>query len=475
MSCSISARARAFSASWPAGPAPRASTPSRSPTSSRSRGRSPAPMPARIGSSTSRSTRPRRAAERVDVVVCDQIGRFRVRSRRRRDFADARTPVPQADGRLVPAAVELWVTAVECPEAFAQIEFWNTRPAGVDVTPARSLAANTGYPRHLKAGDLLAPPVCAARADLTRDVPMPLRLNARLEVARAGTLHGLGGWFVAQLAPGVRMTNSPLAPDRINRRNVFLPFDHPVAVMAGDRVECSLQALPGDSVLGWQADVSSAHAPDRPRAHFAHSTWRGMLIDSRRARAHAAGAPAAADGSRPRTAVGARAGRRPAHRRGDRGGGAAGGTPISSRPRARRPRSWPKCSHATRRESPKRRDPGVLHSSTMTCYRVSGFVFASGVAFPDLAPIAGARAEARLVLTRRSIARRGPGGITAGACRRAWSGCGSRASGRSICSGSRASPTFSCHPTRRSCDAGRAPALRSTRFATCFSTRCCRS
>lgn len=40
----------------------------------------------------------------------------------------------------------------------------------------------------------------------------------------------------------------------------------------------------------------------------------------------------------------------------------------------------------------------------MTTYRVSGFVFASTVAFPDLAPIAGARADTTLVLTRRAIA-----------------------------------------------------------------------
>jgi hypothetical protein len=40
----------------------------------------------------------------------------------------------------------------------------------------------------------------------------------------------------------------------------------------------------------------------------------------------------------------------------------------------------------------------------MTSYRVSGFVFASALGFPDLAPIPGARADTILVLTRRTIA-----------------------------------------------------------------------
>jgi len=217
--------------------------------------------------------------ERVDVVVCDQIGRFGFEAGVIENLADARRRFLKPGGRLVPSAVELWVTAAECPEAFAQIEFWNTRPAGVDVTPARTIAANTGYSRHLKAGELLAAPVCTGRVDLTHDVPRPLRLTARLHVERAGTLHGLGGWFVAELSPLVTMTNSPLAPDRINRRNVFLPFDRPVEVAAGDLVDVSLQVLPEDSVLVWQADVSSPNAPDQPRARFAHSTWRGMLLD----------------------------------------------------------------------------------------------------------------------------------------------------------------------------------------------------
>jgi precorrin-6B methylase 2 len=217
--------------------------------------------------------------EQADVIVCDQVGRFGFEAGVIENYTDARRRFLRPGGRLVPASVEFWVTAVECPEAFAQIEFWNTRPAGVDVTPARAIAANTGYPRHLKADELLAAPVCAGRVDLTRDVPLPLRLTARLLVERTGMLHGLGGWFVAQLSPRVTMTNSPLAPNRINRRNVFLPFDRPVEVAQGDVTEVALQALPEDSVLVWQAEVFSPNAPDRPRARFAHSTWRGMLID----------------------------------------------------------------------------------------------------------------------------------------------------------------------------------------------------
>lgn len=217
--------------------------------------------------------------ERVDVAVCDQIGRFGFDAGVIEYFDDARCRLVKAGGRFVPAALEFWVAPVECPDAFAQVEFWNTRPAGFDMSPARALAVNTGYPRHVQPTELLGPPVVAGRVDLSEERPRPLRLAARVHVERAGALHGVGAWFTAQLSPGVVMTNSPLASDRINRRNVYFPIDGPLAVDPGDLIDVSMRILPEDSLVVWQVVIRSSMAPALPRAQFEHSTWRGMLMD----------------------------------------------------------------------------------------------------------------------------------------------------------------------------------------------------
>ncbi len=217
--------------------------------------------------------------ERVDVVVCDQIGRFGFDAGVIEYFDDARRRLLAPGGRLVPSALELWVAPVDCPEARAQVEFWRTEPAGFNVSPARAVAANTGYPRHLRPGEILGPPAAAGRIDLTRDLERPLRLSATLAVARAGTLHGIGGWFSATLSPSVTMTNSPLAADRVNRRNVFLPIDAPVDVTPEDEVRVAMQLRPEDWVLVWNVSVGRAGEPELARARFTHSTWRGMLFD----------------------------------------------------------------------------------------------------------------------------------------------------------------------------------------------------
>jgi hypothetical protein len=217
--------------------------------------------------------------ERVDVVVCDQIGRFGFDAGVVEYFDDARRRLLGPGGRLVPSALEFWVAPVECAEAHARVEFWQTRPAAFDVSPARTIAVNSGYPRHFRPEELLGAPAAVGRVDLTAEAPRPIRLETVLPIARAGTLHGIGGWFSARLSPSVTMTNSPLAPDRINRRNVFLPVDRPVDLTPDDEVRVALLLRPEDSVLVWKVSVGPAGDPDRPRARFTQSTWRGMLFD----------------------------------------------------------------------------------------------------------------------------------------------------------------------------------------------------
>jgi hypothetical protein len=87
--------------------------------------------------------------------------------------------------------------------------------------------------------------------------------------------HGLAGWFVAQLSPDVTMTNAPGAADRIGRRNVFLPLEHPVEVAAGDVVGATIVIRPDDVVVSWRVSIERA---GRVLASTSQSTLRGMLV-----------------------------------------------------------------------------------------------------------------------------------------------------------------------------------------------------
>ena len=62
---------------------------------------------------------------------------------------------------------------------------------------------------------------------LEEDQPGLLSFEAKLEISRDCELDGLVGWFDCELAPGIKMSNSPLAGSRINRPNAFLPCRAP--------------------------------------------------------------------------------------------------------------------------------------------------------------------------------------------------------------------------------------------------------
>jgi len=208
--------------------------------------------------------------ERADVVVADQIGRFGFEAGLLECFSDARARFLKPGGRMIPVRVTLEVAPVEHSDLSGQVEFWTGRPEGFDVGPARAVAANTGYPARFRPDHLLAIPARLALLDLATATPGPFRGDVTVEVTRDGTLHGVGGWFAADLAPGVTMSNGPLAPAPINRHNVFFPIDCPVTVKQGDRVRIAMRIVPGESMVTWTVEAGGQR--------FVHSTFRGMLI-----------------------------------------------------------------------------------------------------------------------------------------------------------------------------------------------------
>lgn len=219
--------------------------------------------------------------EPVDVVIADQIGfgsEFGLFSY----FDDARERLLKAGGVMIPSRVDMHIAPVECYEINEQIEFWNYNQAGFDVRPAHMLAANVYYRPRLSREQLLSVPAMGASVSFCVPTPEALHLQAEFIVARTGTLHGIGGWFGAQLSPSVWISNSPLAEDAIDRNQVFFPIDQPVEVTEGEQVKVAMHILNADHVVSWTVEVLGAaddHGELRPsRAKFAHSTWKGMLI-----------------------------------------------------------------------------------------------------------------------------------------------------------------------------------------------------
>jgi Methyltransferase domain len=212
--------------------------------------------------------------EKVDVLVCDQIGHFGFEAGLFDFVTDARRRFLKPGGAMIPARVDLQIAPVADPELEAAVRFWCQRPAGFDTSPAHAWAASTGYPTKFDADQCLGEPVVAASVDVPGITGEPLDLNVSTVIKNRGVLDGIGGWFAAELAPGVTLTNSPLSPDRIDRRNVYFPIA-PVAVEPGDTLTVRMRILPAAVIVSWRGEVTRA---GRTLASFDRSTLGGMLL-----------------------------------------------------------------------------------------------------------------------------------------------------------------------------------------------------
>ena len=226
--------------------------------------------------------------ERADLVVADLVGGFGYEAGVLEYFEDARARLLRPGAATIPEAITVEVAPVESAPLHAEVEFWGSRPGGFDFEQARLTASCTPAWRFLQRENLLGDPVALRTIDLATARPDPFGATLDLPVGRPGILHGIGGWFRARLAPGVEMTTSPLAAERIDRRNVFLSLGRAVPVQEGDRVRVRMNYVPAQFLVAWRGSVVDG-ATGEVRARFDQSNFHSFGISATELRAHSPG------------------------------------------------------------------------------------------------------------------------------------------------------------------------------------------
>ena len=212
--------------------------------------------------------------EKVDVVIADQIGYFGFEAGLFEYFRDACKRFLKRGGRTIPLRVDLKVGAVNSPRSWKSVDFWCAGREGLDLSPARALASNTCYPRNAKDLRLLSSIGSLLSLDVT-SAPPSFSANTKVRISRDGTMHGISGWFSAQLSPHVAMTNGPAAVRRINRPSSFMPLERALRVVRGDQVAVGLNATPEQSLVTWKIAIKGKGTE---KARFTHSTMRSLLL-----------------------------------------------------------------------------------------------------------------------------------------------------------------------------------------------------
>src|SRR5688572_9003974 len=210
--------------------------------------------------------------ERVDVVVCDHVGHFGIDYDILEMLLDARRRFLKPEGIVIPAELRLSIAAVESEDCRALTAKWRSDRVPADYHWVGDLAGETKYPVNLKADDVLTSPAQIATVLPGSEARTFFSWTTDLVAARDGRVDGIAGWFDCRLAADVWMTNSPLACERLQRAQAFLPLPGP-RVRAGEPIRVTVMSRPGDRVIGWVVNLTQSGQ------RFSRSTWNGQLLD----------------------------------------------------------------------------------------------------------------------------------------------------------------------------------------------------
>lgn len=184
--------------------------------------------------------------ERADVLLSETLGSFGIDENTLAFTADARDRFLAPGGRMVPQAIRPWLAPVQSPNEHKRSDFWGD-VAGFDYSAA--LQEMLGRMSLVTFGveDLLAAPQCVGNLDLRTVDADALAHRMVFPLLRPGTVHGLAGWFEADLCEGVSITTAPGAPPT-HWQQAFFPFLQTPRIVAGDFLEVTLHAGPKDEL-----------------------------------------------------------------------------------------------------------------------------------------------------------------------------------------------------------------------------------
>ena len=222
-----------------------------------------------------------RLPEQVDVIVSVLTGNFLLTEDLLPALFHARDTALKPGGRLIPQAATMEAVPVSAPQVHAKdIASWSVPQQGVDMSVARTYAANTIFygAEHFKDASYLADPMTLHRLDLLHDVYEGVHTEATFEIARSGICHGVAGWFSLQL--GDRWLSTSPQAESLHWSAAFLPLDPPMPLELGEQVSFSLDRQPyGDWTWRLQSATASRRHSTLLSAPMKASTLRKASLE----------------------------------------------------------------------------------------------------------------------------------------------------------------------------------------------------
>lgn len=209
--------------------------------------------------------------ELADVLVSETLWNLGIGEGLPGLVRDMRARVLVPEPRIVPGRFRVVVAPLSSERRWHSVGFWSGDIDGLRVEPARELAANSMLIASIASDELLGEGRAVGEIVLgAPEIERDLRGEAAWDLPAGAIVHGLAGWFDAELAPGVGLSNPPGSES--SWRPVFLPVDPPLAVSRAGRLDVAFEALADGREIRWRLECDGAVR--------AQSSFRGRLLDA---------------------------------------------------------------------------------------------------------------------------------------------------------------------------------------------------
>jgi protein arginine N-methyltransferase 1 len=222
--------------------------------------------------------------EPIDLVVSDLRGALPLYGQHIPTIIDARTRLLAPGGAMIPIRDVIWATVVEEPKTYGRyLDIWRQIDDGLTFEVPRRMAANEWWTTRLECGQIMAAPLPWATLDYRVIEDPSIEGSLEFTIERAGTAHGVGAWFDAELIDGISFSGAPgeteLAYDTVYS-NAFFPFAEPLEVSAGDMIIVDLHAdlVGADYIWRWETSVRRRNELARVAVRFEQSSFFGRPV-----------------------------------------------------------------------------------------------------------------------------------------------------------------------------------------------------
>lgn len=192
-------------------------------------------------------------SEKVDLVVTEILGTFALDENILRYIIDSRDRFLKPDGKLIPSGIKLFLAAVESPEAYKYVSFWDKHLYKLDLEPARVEAAKTPYEFSFDSSECICEPIMIYNYDLYDTNQTEFEEVCSFTIKRNGIMHGWAGWFEVLLSPNISISTAPEMP-QTHWKQIYFPSIVPIRVIKGETVKLRIKAISKENATfwGWQ-------------------------------------------------------------------------------------------------------------------------------------------------------------------------------------------------------------------------------